>query len=130
MKSVKAWAESLKRNTYALYLAARDPQVSPAAKFLIAMIVAYILSPIDLIPDFIPLIGYLDDLLILPLGIMLVIRMIPKEVWAACQQQASIQLSMETPYRIQMTVIIVFIWLLSLSYFGFICWEWYVGEAA
>jgi len=129
MKSLKAWAETLKRDTCALYLASRDPRVSPATKFLIAVIVAYILSPIDLIPDFIPVIGYLDDLLILPLGIALVIRMIPKDIWQSCQQQASEQLNIRTPYRSQMIAIIILIWILTLSWFGFICWKWYSGEA-
>ncbi len=130
MKRLKDWAASLKRDTYALYLAARDPRVPPFAKFIIAIIVAYILSPIDLIPDFIPLIGYLDDLLILPLGIALVIRMIPKEVWQACQQQASDKLTMQTPYRTQIVIFILLIWLIALTYIGFICWQWYNGEPA
>jgi len=129
MERLKAWAGTLKRNTCALYLAARDPRVSPAAKLLIALIIAYILSPIDLIPDFIPVIGYLDDLLLLPLGIALVIRMIPKEVWQACQQQALNQLNMESPYRSQMIVIIILIWVLALSYSSFIYWQWYISPA-
>jgi len=130
VKRLKAWAASLKRDTYALYLAARDPITPPFAKFLIAIIVAYILSPIDLIPDFIPVIGYLDDLLILPLGIAMVIRMIPKELWKACQQQASDKLTMESPYRTQVLIFILLIWLIALTYIGFICWKWYSGEPA
>ncbi|OIO73522.1 MAG: hypothetical protein AUJ57_04170 [Zetaproteobacteria bacterium CG1_02_53_45] len=130
MHRLKVRAASLKRNTYALYLAARDPRVSPLAKFLIAIIVAYILSPIDLIPDFIPVIGYLDDLLLLPLGIALVIRMIPHEVWQSCQQQASKELTMQTPYRAQVVIIITLIWVITLAYLGFLCWQWYVNRAA
>ncbi|PJA34337.1 MAG: hypothetical protein CO187_00495 [Zetaproteobacteria bacterium CG_4_9_14_3_um_filter_53_7] len=129
MQRLKDWAASLKRNTYALYLAARDPRVSPLAKFLIAIIVAYILSPIDLIPDFIPVIGYLDDLLLLPLGIALVIRIIPAEVWQSCQQQATKGLAMETPYRTYVVLIIVLVWLFSLSYTAMICWQWYTNSA-
>ena len=129
MQRLKDWAASLKRNTYALSLAARDPRVSPLAKFLIAIIVAYILSPIDLIPDFIPVIGYLDDLLLLPLGIALVIRIIPAEVWQSCQQQATKGLAMETPYRTYVVLIIVLVWLFSLSYTAMICWQWYTNSA-
>ncbi|GAV20988.1 hypothetical protein MMIC_P1966 [Mariprofundus micogutta] len=130
MNRLKGWAESLRRDSYALYLAARNPQVSPFAKFLIAMIVAYILSPIDLIPDFIPVIGYLDDLLLLPLAIALVIRAVPEDVWHACRQQASNELTMETPYRTQVVVVIVLIWLIALAYFGSICLDWYINMSA
>jgi len=128
-EQLKAWAESLKRNTYALYLAARHPLVSPLARFLIAIIVAYMLSPIDLIPDFIPVIGYLDDLLLLPLGIALVIRLIPPEVWQSCQQQASDKLAMTSPYRRHVLVTIVLIWLLALTYTTLACWRWYTNAA-
>jgi len=128
MHRLKKWADALKRNTYALYLAARDPRVSPVARFLIAIIIAYILSPVDLIPDFIPVIGYLDDLLLLPLGIALVIRMIPEDVWQSCQQQASNGLSMDSPWRRQVLVVIVLIWVITLATITHICWQWYTNE--
>ena len=82
----KKWAYSLKKNTYALYLASKDPRVPTLAKIVIGVVVAYALSPIDLIPDFIPVIGYLDDLLLLPLGIWLAIRLMPQIVWKECQE--------------------------------------------
>ena len=69
--ALKNWAESLKRNLYALYLAYHHAGVPLSAKIIAAMVVAYALSPIDLIPDFIPVIGYLDDMILLPLGIAL-----------------------------------------------------------
>ena len=84
----KKWAVSLKSNTYALYLASRDTRVPICAKIMIGLVVAYALSPIDLVPDFIPVIGYLDDLLLLPLGIWLAIRLVPQEVWKECQSLA------------------------------------------
>jgi uncharacterized membrane protein YkvA (DUF1232 family) len=78
----------LKRETYALTLAYRHPDVPWYAKLFAACVVAYAFSPIDLIPDFIPVLGYLDDLLLVPLGITLALKMIPPPVMAACRDQA------------------------------------------
>jgi uncharacterized membrane protein YkvA (DUF1232 family) len=112
-------ARRLKRETYALYLAARDPRVPWYTKALALAIVGYALSPLDLIPDFIPIIGYLDDLLLVPLGIALVLRLTPSGVLAECRAQAQRELeggrlSQSTPARIA-TVIIVLAWLLGLA---------------
>jgi uncharacterized membrane protein YkvA (DUF1232 family) len=85
----KRWVDTLKSNVYALYLAARDPRVPLPAKIVIGAVVAYALSPIDLIPDFIPVIGYLDDLVLLPMGIWLAQRLVPKDVWRECQAVAA-----------------------------------------
>lgn len=82
-------AGELKREIHALYLAARHPLTPWYAKLLVAAIVAYALSPIDLIPDFIPVLGYLDDLLLLPLGIAWAIRMIPAAVMIECRARAA-----------------------------------------
>lgn len=82
LAGVREWARSIKRDVYALYLAARDPRVPWYAKLVAAAVAAYALSPIDLIPDFVPVLGYLDDLLIVPLGIVLAIKLIPPEVMA------------------------------------------------
>ena len=90
----KAQARALKRETHALYLAGRDPRTPWPAKVVIAIVVAYALSPIDLIPDFIPVLGYLDDVLLLPLGIYLALKLIPAAVLADARhaaQQASCQ---------------------------------------
>ena len=84
----KARVRALKTEVHALFLAYRDPGVSWRAKLVAALVVAYALSPIDLIPDFIPVLGYLDDLIILPLGIMLAVKMIPAEVMEACRDRA------------------------------------------
>ena len=78
----KAWARGIKRDVVALWLAARDPRVTWRAKAVAASVAAYALSPIDLIPDFIPVLGYLDDLIIVPLGIMLAVRMVPGALMA------------------------------------------------
>src|SRR5918999_619753 len=88
IQKLKAIAARLKRELFALHLAARDPRTPWYAKVLVAGVVAYALSPIDLIPDPIPILGYLDDLLLLPLGIYLALKMIPEPVLAECRQKA------------------------------------------
>lgn len=89
MERLKAWAKSFRRDVGALWLAARDPRVPFPAKLLAGLIAAYALSPIDLVPDFIPLIGYLDDLLIVPLGIWAVIRLIPPPILSELRERAA-----------------------------------------
>lgn len=86
---VRALAVRLKRELFALHLAARDPRTPWYAKAFVAGVVAYALSPIDLIPDPIPILGYLDDLLLLPLAIYLALKMIPEPVLAECRQKAA-----------------------------------------
>ncbi len=88
IENLRTKARALKRETVALYFAARDPRTPWAAKLVIAIVVAYALSPIDLIPDFIPVLGYLDDLVLLPLGIFLALRLIPATVLADARQAA------------------------------------------
>ena len=112
-------ARRLKRDTYALYLAARDPRVPWYTKVLALAVVGYALSPLDLIPDFIPIIGYVDDLIMIPIGIALVLRLTPSGVLAECRAQAqqeleSGELAHSTPARIA-TVAIVVAWLLGLT---------------
>ena len=85
---LERWARRLKIEIYALYLAYRDPRVPWYARVFAALVVGYAFSPIDLIPDVIPVLGYLDDLLIVPLGITLAIRMIPPHVLAECREEA------------------------------------------
>ena len=85
---VKKRAQQLKAETYALYLVARDPRTPWYAKLLVAGIVAYAFSPIDMIPDFIPIIGYLDDLILLPIAITLALKMVPHSVLVECRAQA------------------------------------------
>src|SRR4030065_506546 len=89
LSSLRAKAKKLESETYALYLAYRDPRTPWHARALAAFVVAYTVSPIDLIPDFIPVIGYLDDLIITPLGLYLALRLLPAEVIADARQQAA-----------------------------------------
>lgn len=87
--NLAARLRALKRETRAVTIAARDPRTPWPAKVLSALVVAYALSPIDLIPDFIPVLGYLDDLILVPLGIWLVLRLIPDEVMADARRKAA-----------------------------------------
>ena len=85
---LKQWARLVKRDVIALWIAARDRRTPLLARGIAAAVAAYAVSPIDLIPDFIPVLGYLDDLVLLPLAILLVIRLIPAEVLAECRTAA------------------------------------------
>ena len=90
LENWKDRAGLLKIEVYALYLAYKDPRVPWYAKIFAASVVGYAFSPIDLIPDPIPIIGYLDDLILIPLGIAIALKMIPKEVLAECREQAKV----------------------------------------
>ena len=115
MKVVEIWkrrVSQLKTETYALYLAYRDPRTPWYAKIFAAIVVGYAFSPIDLIPDPIPVIGYLDDLLLVPLGIALARKMIPPEVMAECREQAHTVMSEGKPVNWVAAGVVVAIWLL------------------
>lgn len=104
-------ARALKRETHAVYLACRDPRVPWYSRLLAACIVGYAFSPIDFIPDFIPVLGYLDDLILIPLGITLLLRVIPSEVMAECRERATIAMAGGKPKNWVAAGIIVFIWI-------------------
>lgn len=104
---------TIRRNVHALYLAVRHPDVPWLAKLVVGLVVAYALSPIDLIPDFIPILGWLDDLLLIPLGLWLAIRLIPPDIWRACQAQAG-QDRRDLRKSIAAAVVIVILWLCLL----------------
>ena len=111
----------LKRETLALYLAARDPRVPFFVKILVGIIVAYALSPIDLIPDFIPVLGYLDDLILLPLAIWFVLKLIPKDIMDECRAKAA--LMSEAPMSRAGAIGIGLLWIGGIALFG--TWLWY-----
>ncbi len=89
LQRTKAWAGELKRDVVALWIAARDPRTPFIAKLVAGAVAAYALSPIDLIPDFIPVLGYLDDLVLVPLGIMLAIRLVPESLMIEYRTRAA-----------------------------------------
>ena len=113
----KAWARAVKRDVVAVYIAAKDPRTPLPVKILAGAVAAYALSPIDLIPDFIPIFGYLDDLIVVPIGLVIVLRLIPPEVLASARVQAGEYLS--RPKNYWAAAFIVVIWLLfSLGAFA------------
>lgn len=87
--TLRSWARNLRRDVVALWIAARDPRVPWYAKALAGAVAAYALSPLDLIPDFIPVLGYLDDLLIVPAGIWLAVRLVPPALMLEFREQAA-----------------------------------------
>ena len=115
MQPLDRWkdrARQLKAELYALYLAYKDPRVPWHARLFAACVVGYAFSPIDLIPDPIPVLGYLDDLILIPLGVALAIRMIPPLVLAECRQQAQEILKQGKPTNWVAAGVIVALWLL------------------
>ena len=116
LDDLKRRARHLKAELYALYLAYRDPRVPWYARLFAAGVVAYAISPIDLIPDFIPVLGYLDDLILVPLGIVLILRMIPPEVMADCRERAK-EVSREGRRTSWVAAgVIIGIWLLVVTF--------------
>ena len=111
LEKLKQRARYLKAESFALYLAARDPRTPWYVKFLVGGIVAYAYSPIDLIPDFVPVLGYLDDLILIPLGIALVIKLVPDAVLAECRTRAQETLQNGKPVSRVAGAVIVAIWL-------------------
>jgi uncharacterized membrane protein YkvA (DUF1232 family) len=122
LKKLGEWARALKRETVALYYAARDPRTPWFAKLLAGLVVAYAVSPIDLIPDFVPVLGYLDDVIVLPLGIWLALRLIPESVMIEARRRADGVT--ERPTSRTAAVVIVVIWILITAAAGLWLYEW------
>jgi uncharacterized membrane protein YkvA (DUF1232 family) len=108
----KIRVRALKKEAYALYIAARDPRVPWYAKLLIGLVLAYTFSPIDLIPDFIPVLGFLDDLLIVPLGIALALKMTPAGVMVDARRQAEELISKGEPVSRLGVLLVIVIWVI------------------
>lgn len=107
------WARTIRRDAHAVYLAARDPRTPWYAKALAVCVAGYALSPIDLIPDFVPVLGLLDDVIIVPLGILVVVKLVPAEVMA--ETQAIAALAAEQPVSRKGAVAIASLWTISLA---------------
>lgn len=112
IEQLKSVVRSIKADIYALYFASRDARTPWYAKLVVAAIVAYALSPIDLIPDFIPIIGYLDDLILLPLGILLAIKLVPNTVMLECKAKARESIKIQKTASYLVATVIILIWLL------------------
>jgi uncharacterized membrane protein YkvA (DUF1232 family) len=104
-------AQRLKQDALALFFAYRDPRVSGLSRIFILCVVAYAFSPLDLIPDFIPVLGYLDDVIILPLGIYLAVKMVPPDVLADCRQRACEIYTDKKPISRVASLVVLLIWL-------------------
>jgi uncharacterized membrane protein YkvA (DUF1232 family) len=123
LQDLKRWARRLKRDVHAIYLAARSPRVPWHAKIVAIAVAGYALSPVDLIPDFIPVLGYVDDLIIVPLGIWLVLSLIPEEVMA--EYRAIADEAATHPQSRLAAMTIIAIWILAagtLGWIGFAHW--------
>lgn len=115
------WAKAFKQQTLVVYFSARDPRTPLLVRLLALLVAAYALSPIDLIPDFIPVIGYLDDLILLPLGIALIIKFTPPEVISDANEQATKLIERPTSYSA--AAVVVAIWLAL----GLLFYQWLAG---
>ncbi len=115
MAAIERWkqrARQLKMETYAIYLAYKDPRTPWYARIFAACVVGYAFSPIDLIPDPIPVLGYLDDLVLVPLGVALALKMIPPTVLAECRERAQAAMGQGKPTNWAAAGVIIAIWLL------------------
>jgi uncharacterized membrane protein YkvA (DUF1232 family) len=112
LERLKGWARSLKAELYALYLAYRDPRVPWYARLLAICVVGYAFSPIDLIPDPIPILGYLDDLIIIPVGIWLTVKLIPRDVLLECRERAKNEMQKGKPTNWVAAALIMCVWIL------------------
>jgi uncharacterized membrane protein YkvA (DUF1232 family) len=124
---LKEWARGIKRDVRALYLASRDPRVPWYAKALGIAVAAYALSPIDLIPDFVPVLGYLDDLVIVPIGIFLVVRLIPPEIMA--EHRAAADASDMSAVGRKAAAVVVIVWIASAALVGWLAYRWFALDS-
>jgi uncharacterized membrane protein YkvA (DUF1232 family) len=111
----KLWARQLTAQTYALYLAYRHPRTPWYAKVFAALVVGYVFSPIDPIPDFIPFVGLLDEMVVVPIGVLLAAKMTPPDVFEECKEKAREVAEGEKPMSRIAAVVIVAVWLLCVA---------------
>jgi uncharacterized membrane protein YkvA (DUF1232 family) len=123
---LREWARTIKRDAHAVYLAGRDPRTPWYAKVLALCVAGYALSPIDLIPDFIPILGLLDDAIIVPLGIIAVVRMIPADVMT--EHRAAATLAAERPTSRTAALVIVCIWAASIALTGWMAYRYFAAS--
>jgi uncharacterized membrane protein YkvA (DUF1232 family) len=124
---LKGWARRIKRDVHALYLASRDPRVPWYAKIAAACIAAYALSPIDLIPDFIPVLGYLDEVILLPLAVLLVVKLIPPPIMA--EHRAAAAAAEGSPASRVGAAVIVGLWIAAALLLLWLFWPQPTGSA-
>lgn len=125
LKRARQWVRVVKRDVHAIYLAARDPRVPWYAKALALCVAGYALSPLDLIPDFIPVLGYLDDAILVPLGVMLTVKMIPPEIMAEHRESAAA--AQDRPVSHTAATLIVLVWVTCATAGGWFCYRLFLG---
>ena len=125
IERAKQWARVVKRDVHALYLAGRDPRVPWYAKALALCVAGYALSPIDLIPDFVPVLGYLDDVILVPLGVLLVVKLIPQEIMA--EHRALAAAAQDRPRSRTAAIVIAMVWLVCMALAGWLCYSLFVN---
>jgi uncharacterized membrane protein YkvA (DUF1232 family) len=113
LHTLRKTARRLKAQVYVLYLASRHPRTPRSARLVVMAVLAYALSPIDLVPDFIPVLGYLDDIILLPLGIALALKLIPSAVLSECRERARNAHSAPAPASWKAGGVIIMLWLLT-----------------
>lgn len=121
---IKSKAKLLKREAFVLYFAYKDPRVAWYTKLFAICVVAYAFSPIDLIPDFIPILGYLDDIILVPLGIWLALKLIPKDVISDCREKAQELISKGKPKNWITGILFIIIWILFGIWLSWYLYKW------
>jgi uncharacterized membrane protein YkvA (DUF1232 family) len=125
IQRTRQWARLAKQEVYAVYRAARDPRVPWYAKALAFCVAGYALSPIDLIPDFVPVLGYMDDIIIVPLGILIVLKLIPPEIMA--EHRALAAAAQGPPVSHAAAIVIVVVWAASIVMAAWLCYRAFVS---
>lgn len=123
VERLRSWAHMARRDTLALYYAGRDPRVPWYAKAMAMGTAAYALSPLDLIPDFVPILGYLDDLIILPICVVLTVRLIPVDIMEELRRQAEISLAAGSPRSRWGAVFVLLVWLVLAGFLVALVWR-------
>lgn len=114
LAKIKEKAKQIKKQIVVVYLAYMHKDVKWYTKAFLLLIIIYALSPIDLIPDFIPILGYLDDIILIPLGVVLAIKMIPKDIWEECKKQAENGITIDKKYKGIGALLIILIWVIVI----------------
>ncbi len=112
---LKNKARDLKKETYTLYLVYKDSRVSWWKRLFLGIVIGYVFCPIDLVPDFIPILGYLDDLILVPLGISIALKLIPKEIFEESRKKAMEEKNRKVPIGKKTALVIVCIWIVGLG---------------
>ena len=123
---LRDWARLIKRDVHAIYLAARDPRVPWYAKVLALCVAGYALSPIDLIPDFVPVFGYLDDVVIVPLGILAVVKLIPPAIMA--EHRAAAAKAADRPVSRRAAFVIALVWVAAIVLTGWLAYGYFASR--